>query len=167
MEIQLKIDLTDEQYNELMTTSYEKLFVTEDFTKALGDVIVNGMADFISKNPDIIRACLCKEKENSYYGSRGRYYDATETAKVAIGKASESAVKRLEDVCSHIIDKVVSDDDTFSKIFSEVLQKAMINGMVEGMREYVQANDNTKQAITSYLNETRRHIGLDDNVHIC
>lgn len=166
MEIQLKIDLTDEQYNELMTTSYEKLFESDDFTKALGDVIVNGMADFIAKDPDIIRACLCKKNENSYYGTRGRYYDTTETAKVAIGKASESAVKRLEDVCSHIIDKVVSDDDTFSKIFSEVLQKAMVNGMIEGMRERILANEMTKEAITSYLNETRRHIGLDDNVHI-
>lgn len=166
MEIQLKIDLTDEQYNELMTTSYEKLFESDDFTKALGDVIVNGMADFIAKNPDIIRACLCKENENTYYGSRGRYYDTTEIARVAIGKASEGSVKRLEEVCSHIIDKVVADDDTFSRIFSEVLKQAMIDGMVEGMREHLQANEMTKAAITNYLNETRRHIGLDDDVLI-
>lgn len=166
MEIQLKIDLTDEQYNELMTTSYEKLFESDDFTKALGDIIVNAMADFVAKNPDIIRACLYKEKESGYYGSRGRYYDATETAKVAISKASEDSIKRLEGVCSDIINRIVADDDTFSKIFGEILKKAMLDGMTDGIRDYIQANEMSKTVITSYLNETRQHIGLENNVCI-
>ena len=51
MEISLKIDLTDEQYQNLMKKSYDRIFEDEDFAEELKKSVANGIEEFM-KSPD-------------------------------------------------------------------------------------------------------------------
>ena len=77
MEIFLKIDLTDEQYQDLMKKSYDRIFEDEDFTEGLKKSVANGIEEFM-KSPDgkqMIRMTLTGDE---YYNTSAR--------KTALGK---------------------------------------------------------------------------------
>ena len=60
MELTLKIDLTEEQYNDLMAKSYKEIFETDSFKEALKETICTGMVNWFDtpNGKDVIRETL-------------------------------------------------------------------------------------------------------------
>ena len=73
MELMLKIDLTEEQYNDLMTKSYHELFETDSFKKVLAATVSEGILDFL-KGPTGQSLIKKTFTGDSYYDS-GRNTD--------------------------------------------------------------------------------------------
>lgn len=167
MELMLKIDLSDEQYDELMKTSYNKLFESDDFQKTLGNVVVENIGEWLQKNPDLIRQCLAKKGSNGYYNSYGNnnYYDFTETAKVLIDKASEETADKLKDIVSNVLMSCLKKDNYFENAIHTCLMEAILNGMNRGMDSYRHTYDESLMVIKNAISQTRAQLNLEE-LHI-
>lgn len=166
MELMLKIDLSDEQYDELMKTSYNKLFESDDFQKTLGNVIVENIGEWLRKNPDLIRQCLAKKGNGGYYNNYGNnYYDFTETAKVLIDKASEETTDKLTDIVSDVLMSCLKKDNFFESAIHTCLMEAILNGMNRGMDSYKQTHEESLEIIRNAINQTRAEVKLE-GIHI-
>ena len=163
MELMLKIDLSDEQYDELMKTSYNKLFESDDFQKTLGNVIVENMGEWLKKNPDLIRQCLAKKANSRYCNDYSNsYYDFTETAKVLIDKASEETADKLTNIVSDVLMSCLKKDNFFENAIHTCLMEAILNGMNRGMDSYKQTYEDSLISIKNAIIQTRAQLNIEE-----
>ena len=93
MELILKIDLTEEQYNDLMTKSYHEIFESGAFKDALKDNILLGIENWLNstEGKDVIRTSLVGD---NYYDRNLR---KTELGKSLLEVASSDFTDRMKE----------------------------------------------------------------------
>lgn len=127
--IQLNLELTDEQYKDLMESSLDKVVGDEETTNALRDTIVTQMAKYLTDHPNIIDGLF---HDHSEYGFK---MGLNNTTKTIISKAAENAAKQLEDaVTGYMMDLAKTQDVT--ALLTRIFITAVLNGAVSGLDQW-------------------------------
>lgn len=130
MELTLKIDITEEQYNDLMTKSYKEIFETDSFKEELKKTIADGMINwFTSVNgQQVIKETLVGD---NYYSRNLRQTEAgknilTEATKEYSAKIGEP----IQDFYRDILTKI-----NIGKLLKEILYTEIMKSMGMGMKD--------------------------------
>lgn len=129
MELMLKIDLTEEQYNDLMTKSYHELFETDSFKKALAATVSEGILDFL-KGPTGQQLIKKTFTGDSYYDS-GRN---TDFGKKLFDEASKEYMDQIKEPIGKFLQDCLMKVD-IDKMAKAIVMHAFIKGMSFGMND--------------------------------
>ena len=156
MELTLKIDLTEEQYNDLMAKSYKEIFETDSFKEALKETICTGMVNWFDtpNGKDVIRETLVGD---NYYSSNMRQ---TETGRSILNEATKEYASKIgepiQDFYRDLLTKV-----NLGNLLKEILYSQIIRSMGIGMKdsmEMIEAAFNTQSRELQDLREKLSHI---------
>lgn len=129
MELMLKIDLTEEQYNDLMTKSYHELFETDSFKKALAATVSEGILDFL-KSPTGQNLIKKTFTGDSYYDS-GRN---TDFGKKLFDEASKEYMDQIKEPIGKFLQDCLMKVD-IDKMAKAIVMHAFIKGMSFGTND--------------------------------
>lgn len=132
MELTLKIELTDDQYKDLMDKSSEAIFEQDGFYKALEEVFIQSTAEYL-KTPEgikMIRKGLC----GGHYFYNEDAID-TEAGKRIINAAASETIDLLKDPIKEYYKSVFKNDELIKNTLFSLLAKAMSRGLVDGATE--------------------------------
>ena len=156
MELTLKIDLTEEQYNDLMTKSYKEIFETDSFKEALKETICTGMVNWFDtpNGKDIIKKTLTGD---DYYSRNMRQ---TETGRNILNEATKEYASKIsepiQDFYRDLLTKV-----NLGNLLKEILYSQIIRSMGIGMKdsmEMIEAVFNTQSQELQSLREKLSNI---------
>lgn len=158
MNLALNISLTDEQYNELMSKTHDKLFESEEFINELTHVILSQIGQYLHDHPDEIRQAL---------GITVSYYNrnATQVANNAlmtkiIQKASDEYSGEISDNVKLTIKEIMKSTN-LSDIIEAVLSKAILAGMSSGLTEHLNTVNTGLGTITYEVEQLKSRLGVN------
>lgn len=128
MELMLKIDLTEEQYNDLMQKSYDKIFDDEEFADVLKKIIADNMGEYLKTHPEIVKKILVGEDD--YYT---RNQKSTKLGKMIVEEAVKEYSSDISEETKCAIKQILKTVNLSDLLWS-VITQAVQKGMVEGMR---------------------------------
>lgn len=149
MELSLKIELSDEQYNLLMQNSYDEIFKNSETQDQLRQIIVDNFAEYFSGVRDkdsnsyiatsykgicnFVEKALLKEvpRDRSSYNFVTQY-EPTEFMRQLISEATEDQRKEFEDKIRKVVSELLNDSTLVTSILKEVLLNSIINGITLG-----------------------------------
>lgn len=135
MQIQLNLDLTDEQYKELMDKSFQTIFNEEETTAALRKTIVDAMAKYISDNPAIITDYFKPMTGTGYWSHR----ELNPTIGILISEAAKEAEEAIKDSVYNMLIKTVQDPKTnLPSIMLNLLTRGIMEGMMNGTKIWME-----------------------------
>ena len=162
MELSLKIELSDEQYNLLMHNSYDEIFKNPETQDQLRQIIVDNFAEYFSgiRNKDsnsyiatsyrgicnFVEKALLKEvpKDRLSYNSVTQY-EPTEFMRQLISEATEDQRKEFEDKIRKVVSELLNDSTVVTSILKEVLLNSIVNGLTLGSSMMVEEKKFDKQ----------------------
>ena len=162
MELSLKIELSDEQYNLLMHNSYDEIFKNPETQDQLRQIIVDNFAEYFSgiRNKDsksyiatsyrgicnFVEKALLKEvpKDRLSYNSVTQY-EPTEFMRQLISEATEDQRKEFEDKIRKVVSELLNDSTVVTSILKEVLLNSIVNGITLGSSMMVEEKKFDKQ----------------------
>lgn len=162
MELSLKIELSDEQYNLLMHNSYDEIFKNPETQDQLRQIIVDNFAEYFSgirdKNSNsyiatsyrgicnFVEKALLKEvpKDRLSYNSVTQY-EPTEFMRQLISEATEDQRKEFEDKIRKVVSELLNDSTVVTSILKEVLLNSIVNGITLGSSMMVEEKKFDKQ----------------------
>ena len=156
MELSLKIELTDEQYKDLMEKSSDAIFQQDGFYKALEEIFIQSTAEYL-RTPEgikMIRKGLCGG--NYFYNE-----DAidTEAGKHIINSASSETIELLKEPIKEYYRTILNNDELIKKtlmsLFTNAMSKALIDGAGSTFSElgaWISKNSADINQIKSVLN---------------
>ena len=130
MELALKIDLTEEQYQDLMTRSYHELFATSSFREELGKTICEGILEWFksSEGSKIIKETFTG---NGYW--RNDMRDST-LGKKLVESATQDYIDKIKEPLSEFIYEVFRTCD-LDGIVRAVIYNAIMKGLTYGAED--------------------------------
>lgn len=162
MELSLKIELSDEQYNLLMHNSYDEIFKNPETQDQLRQIIVDNFAEYFSgiRNKDsnsyiatsyrgicnFVEKALLKEvpKDRLSYNSVTQY-EPTEFMRQLISEATEDQRKEFEDKIRKVVSELLNDSTVVTSILKEVLLNSIVNGITLGSSMMIEEKKFDKQ----------------------
>lgn len=162
MELSLKIELSDEQYNLLMHNSYDEIFKNPETQDQLRQIIVDNFAEYFSgiRNKDsnsyiatsyrgicnFVEKALLKEvpKDRLSYNSVTQY-EPTEFMRQLISEATEDQRKEFEDKIRKVVSELLNNSIVVTSILKEVLLNSIVNGITLGTSMMVEDKKFDKQ----------------------
>ncbi len=162
MELSLKIELSDEQYNLLMHNSYDEIFKNPETQDQLRQIIVDNFAEYFSgirdKNSNsyiatsyrgicnFVEKALLKEvpKDRLSYNSVTQY-EPTEFMRQLISEATEDQRKEFEDKIRKVVSELLNDSTVVTSILKEVLLNSIVNGITLGSSMMIEEKKFDKQ----------------------
>jgi len=179
MELSLKIELSDEQYNLLMQNSYDEIFKNPETQDQLRQIIVNNFAEYFSgvRNKDsssyiatsyrgicnFVEKALLKEvpKDRLSYNSVTQY-EPTEFMRQLISEATEDQRKEFEDKIRKVVSELLNDSTVVTSILKEVLLNSIVNGITLGSSMMIEEKTFDKQN-QSIINSAVRNMMNSSN----
>lgn len=179
MELSLKIELSDEQYNLLMQNSYDEIFKNPETQDQLRQIIVDNFAEYFSgvRNKDsnsyiatsyrgicnFVEKALLKEvpKDRLSYTSSTQY-EPTEFMRQLISEATEDQRKEFEDKIRKVVSELLNDSTVVISILKEVLLNSIVNGITLGSSMMVEEKEFDKQN-QSIINSAVRNMMNSSN----
>lgn len=162
MELSLKIELSDEQYNLLMKNSYDEIFKNPETQDQLRQIIVDNFAEYFSgvRNENsnryiatsyrgicnFVEKALLKEvpKDRLSYNSVTQY-EPTEFMRQLISEATEDQRKEFEDKIRKVVSELLNDSTVVTSILKEVLLNSIVNGITLGSSMMIEEKKFDKQ----------------------
>lgn len=144
--VQLNLELTDKQYNDLMTKGYEKIIGSDETTAAIRDALVTGIEDFLKANQDVIRNAICTS--SGYW--RGPDEPIPVVQEIVRSAAADSSDK-LKDAVSDYLSDLVKTSGGVEKFLIEVLSSAILEGILGNV-------NNWNEHVASELNRLRDNV---------
>ena len=151
MEISLKIELSDDQYNSLMQNSYDEIFKDPETQEQLRQVILENFTKYFSGTRDkdsnnyvatsyrgvcnFVEKALLKEvpKDTSRFSyNTSTQYEPTDFMRQLISEATEDQRKEFEKQIQIIVKELMNNSILVSEILKEVLLNSIINGITLG-----------------------------------
>ena len=129
MELMLKIDLTEEQYNDLMAKSYHELFETDSFKKALAATVSEGILDFL-KGPTGQQLIKKTFTGDSYYDSGCN----TDFGKKLFDEASKEYMDQIKEPIGKFLQDCLMKVD-IDRMAKAIVMNAFIKGMSFGVND--------------------------------
>lgn len=157
MEISLKVELTDEQYQNLMQSSYDEIFKDPTTLETLRSVILEHFIEYFndnryggkketngvyvgqynSKRNIVEKALLDEYTEGSGYGSHTNY-KPTEFLDAIVHEATEEQIKDFQTRIQQVTTEILSNPDTISRILSQVIVESIKLGLSTGNARILQ-----------------------------
>ena len=139
MNLALNISLTDEQYNDLMLKTHDKLFESEEFVQELSKVILAGMGEYLKNNPSELRKALGFSE--NYYSMNSEQQNNRKLMTRVIHQAADGYCTEISDNVKIALQDILKKTD-LATIMETVLAKAILKGMSSGLTEHLEAVDN-------------------------
>lgn len=130
MELALKIDLTEEQYQDLMTKSYHELFATSSFREELGKTICEGILDWL-KSPEGSKIIKETFTGDGYWKNNMK---DTALGKKLVENATKEYIDKIKEPLSEFIHEVFRSCDLDS-IIRAVVYNAIMDGLTCGAKD--------------------------------
>ena len=153
MELMLKIDLTEEQYNDLMTKSYHEIFESGAFKDALKDSILLGMKNWLNstEGKDVIRSALCGD---NYYDRNLR---KTELGKSLLEIASSDFTYRMKEPVENFFREALRTV-RIEDMLKYILVEAFKNGLISGSREVMEILESKQVFMQDQLDDIKNKL---------
>lgn len=151
MELSIRIELSDEQYNLLMQNSYDEIFKNPETLDQLRQIIISNFAEyfsgsinrnpnnFVATSPDRVRNFVEKAllKEVRDDANRSSYthtthYEPTEFMRQLVDDATKDQRKEFESKIQLIVESIFRNSTLVSKILRELLINSIRNGITMG-----------------------------------
>lgn len=138
MEISLKIELSDEQYNDIMNNSYDAIYKDEKLIEGLREIILTTFQRYFNDTNNkgaitgIIRDVLMEEEESkyTYYGAKS--YKPTELCKKIVLGATENQLAHLRNNIRIVAARLLSNREFINQAISEVIIDSIKIGLASG-----------------------------------
>lgn len=156
MELMLKIDLTEEQYNDLMTKSYHELFETDSFKKALAATVSEGILDFL-KSPTGQNLIKKTFTGDSYYDS-GRN---TDFGKKIFDEASKDYMDQIKEPIGKFLQDCLMKVD-IDRMAKAIVMNAFIKGMAFGASDDLMRLQDQLWMTEARVNDLRSKFNIYD-----
>lgn len=153
MELMLKIDLTEEQYNDLMTKSYHEIFESDAFKDALKDIILLGMENWLNstEGKDVIRTSLVGD---NYYDRNLR---KTELGKSLLEVASNDFTDRMKEPVENFFREALRTV-RIEDMLKYILVEAFKNGLIAGSREMMEILEDKQIFVQDQLSDIKNKL---------
>lgn len=171
MEISLKLELSEDQYNDLMQKSYDEIFKSPQMIDALKDIIIENFNSFFQNNDrdrkvaygfvtsgnqvrNLCEKALITPVEEKSYGNYSVSYEPSVLMRQLVTQATEDQRQTFYKSIQEILDRIISDKDLVSKILTEVLLNSIMNGLSMGSKmniEQSQYNGTILKTVQGYL----------------
>ena len=159
MNLALNISLTDEQYEELMSKTHDKIFESEEFVQELSKVILTSIGKYLSDRPGEIKDALGISIPH-YSANRQQKENKALMQKVISQAASEYSSEISEAV--KITLKNVLKETNIGDIIENVISKAILNAMTSGLTEYLHGIDNSIMVSSQEISELKNRLSLNN-----
>lgn len=153
MELMLKIDLTEEQYNDLMTKSYHEIFESDAFKDALKDSILLGMENWLNstEGKDVIKTSLIGD---GYYDRNLR---KTELGKSLLKVASNDFTDRMKEPVENFFREALRTV-RIEDMLKYILVEAFKNGLIAGSREMMEILESKQVFMQDQLSDIKNKL---------
>ena len=153
MELMLKIDLTEEQYNDLMTKSYHEIFESDAFKDALKDNILLGIENWLNstEGKDVIRTSLVGD---NYYDRNLRN---TELGKSLLEVASSDFTNRMKEPVENFFREALRTV-RIEDMLKYILVEAFKNGLISGSREVMEILESKQVFMQNQLDDIKNKL---------
>ena len=153
MELMLKIDLTEEQYNDLMTKSYHEIFESDAFKDALKDSILLGMENWLNstEGKDVIRTSLVGD---NYYDRNLR---KTELGKSLLEVASNDFTDRMKEPVENFFREALRTV-RIEDMLKYILVEAFKNGLIAGSREMMEILESKQVVMQDQISDIKNKL---------
>lgn len=148
MEVVLKVDLTDEQYKELMEKTTSAVTNSSEFFEAAKDKILSSMADYLKENRDELRK-LCGI--GHYYSNDTTLSENRRAATAAIELATQDFSEKLKPIIADLYKEILTKCK-FEEILEEVLLRTIASGLTEGVQMRLEGMTDLHTMIIAELN---------------
>ena len=155
MNLALNVQLTDEQYADLMKTSYEKIFESQDFLQELSKVVATEIGSYLQKNPSIIKESL--GINIGWYESNKEREENRKLLTKVIMDASTGVSSEISDAVKDTIKDILRKTD-MQNIIETVITRAILTGMGSGMREHFEAVNNVFMGVNSDITDLKNRL---------
>lgn len=129
MELQLKVELTDEQYQTLMTKSIDAIVDSPEAVAAMQQTISDNLGQYLKAHPDIIKEQF--KDHNAYGWDMG----TNEMTKKIISDAAAKAAETVRTAVTEYMLEVAKTED-LEAIVQNILIRAILQGAVTGLDQW-------------------------------
>lgn len=154
MELMLKIDLTEEQYNDLMQKSYDKIFDDKEFADVLKKVIADNMGEYLKTHPEIIKKILVGD-EDYYYRNK----KSTEIGKMIVEGAVKDYSSDISEETKCAIKQILKTVNLSNLLWS-IITEAVRKGMADGLYTDFQMEHYRGDQLQSIVDEMKDKLGI-------
>ena len=153
MELMLKIDLTEEQYNDLMTKSYHEIFESDAFKDALKDSILLGMEDWLNspEGKGVIKTSLVGD------GFYDRNLRKTELGKSLLETASSEFTDRMKDPIEDFFRETLRSI-RIEDVLRLILIDSFRQGLISSSREMMQILEERQMFTENEVNDIKNKL---------
>lgn len=156
MELSLKIDLTDQQYQDLMKKSFNTISERPETIEEIQKTIVQQMSDYLKNHQEVLKEFL----GITGYGYGGNVNTNKEVVKKLVNKGLEDYGKEISDGTKDAI-KDMMKHVNFMKIFEHFFYKSMLNGFKEAIIDDLAAQDNITSEMQFQIDTIKSRLGLN------
>ena len=160
MEISLKIELSDDQYNNLIKNSYDELFKDEKLIAGLRELILSKITEYFTdrhNNPtSIIRDILLEDdfskKDNTYYGNHYVKVPNSLTKKIVLD-ATELQMSALRNKIRIGLSELISNKEFIASAIYEILIDSIKAGIATGTENMIEEHRRNQDYIAMIANK--------------
>lgn len=182
MELSIKIELSDEQYNLLMQNSYDEIFKNPETLDQLRQIIMSNFAEyfsgsinrdpnnFVATSPDRVRnfvekALLKEVRDDANRSSYTRitHYEPTEFMRQLVDDATKDQRREFESKIQLIVESIFRDSTLVSKILRELLINSIRNGITMGNDLLIDMHQKEKEYEEMIYNVVKRMMNNSSN----
>jgi hypothetical protein len=136
MIINLNVELTDEQVDQLMNQSYDRIFESDEFKDAMRESVIDNISDWLKRHPELIKQAMWGSQNSNFWHS-GSSYDGLLASKIIRDTLDCSdyhteVTQIIKDSITNILEK--SPLDT---IIMQIIKDSVMRGLTGGLKEHV------------------------------
>ena len=160
MEISLKIELSDDQYNNLIKNSYDELFKDEKLIAGLRELILSKITEYFTdrhNNPtSIIRDILLEDdfskKDNTYYGNHYAKVPNSLTKKIVLD-STEVQMGALRNRIRMGLSELINNEEFIASAIYEILIDSIKAGIATGTENMIEEHRKNQDYIAMIVNK--------------
>lgn len=153
--IQLNLELSDEQYQQLMEKSFDTVINQDETVKALRGTITDTMSKYLTEHQDLIKDQFY---DKNYWG---QYTTANSMTKNIVAAAAEETSKKIQDaVEGYMLD--VMKTQNIDDIVLKILAAGIMSGVVSGLDSWRNAAECEIHMNTSGITNIANRLGFED-----
>lgn len=166
MELSLKVELSDEQYEQLMKNSYDEIFKSDVMINALRDVIIDSFVkyfdtDEFNKNKNnvygvsypqskhLIEQCLFDKrlKRRSTWGNDEYEEIPSDLLKQLVLEGSEHQMAAFRNKVRLLVSELLSDKQYISSLINSLFINSIRAGLAMGTEQMMFAEENRQHML--------------------
>ena len=137
MELTLHVELTQEQYDDLMSRSFDAITDRSEVKQALSNIIISNMKDYLDRwFEQYGKECIYKIFHISDY-SWNKNKAAEDLTKQLVMETSEKYKDHIHDHIVHAMQKMI-EKVPLEKIVASILTQYIVQGVFSGMKGWTE-----------------------------